>query len=178
MLVGLPVTFYITTLIGDVAYVSTSTLFWYQLAWFSNLLALGFGALAALAGVAEYFTIPRRTEAKHTANTHAILILGIFTLFLAGFLIRSADTFGLPDMAPPMSRLYALTGLSLIGVAALAVAGWLGWDLVYKHRIGIAGAGKTAQPKMQKGPVFNESDYERPRGRDEQRPPTNPGDAH
>lgn len=177
MLVGFPVAFYITTLIGDVAYVSTGTLFWFQLAWFANLLALGFGALAALAGAAEYFTVPRRTQAKHTANSHALLNLGIFTLFLAGFLIRSADTFGLPDTAPPMTRLYALTGLSLIGVAALSVAGWLGWDLVYKHRIGIAGPEKTAQP-TQKGPVFNESDYETQRGRDEQRPPINPNDAH
>ncbi len=178
MLVGLPVTFYISTLLGDAAYVVTGNLFWYQLAWLANMMALGFGALAALTGLVEYFTIPRHTRAKRTANSHALLNSGILVLFLAAFLIRSTDGFAVPDIAPPAVRVFALTGLSLIGVVALTVAGWLGWELVYRHRVGVeCVAGATAKT-FQKGPVFNEPELDTDRNLDEERPPTNPGDAH
>jgi uncharacterized membrane protein len=177
MLVVLPVTFYITTLIGDVASLATRQLFWVQLAWFTNLMAVGFAALAAIAGLVEFTTIPRKTHAQRTAIAHGLLNVGIVVLFTAALIFRSPEGFSIPDVVPEDSRMVALTVLSLIGVGALTVAGWLGWDLVYHHRIGVTPAAEKITTRYQKGPIFNEPGWEAEPRNEEERPP-NPKDAH
>jgi uncharacterized membrane protein len=88
-----------------------------------------FAAFAALAGVIDFLS-DRRIRNLRAARIHAIgnviaVVLSIFNAF-----VHSRDAY--TSVAP--------TGLflSVLVVLILLVTGWNGWEMVYRHRVGIA----------------------------------------
>lgn len=88
-------------------------------------------ALAAMvAGVFEFTRIPEDGPAMGVALWHMGLAMAALLLYGCSLLLR----FDSGEIGAPNSR---AIGLSIAGLLALLVAGWLGGSLVYRHGIGV-----------------------------------------
>src|SRR5262249_58672442 len=85
---------------------------------------------AAVPGVIDFFAItdPR---AGRVALLHLAINAGLVLLFGVNTWLRT--------LLSPTSMVPLL--LSVVGIAGLMVSGWLGGELVYVHRVGVAGNG-------------------------------------
>lgn len=87
--------------------------------------------LAAVWGFLDYLQLGRSTTARRTATIHMALNLGVTVLFVINLLVRlSADD---DDQVSIIGFV-----LSLIGLAALGVSGWLGGKLAYRYGVRVA----------------------------------------
>jgi uncharacterized membrane protein len=125
MLIPFPIVCFILTFACDVAYIEGHT----GLARTSNwllIVGLGFAALAALAGLTDFFgdkRIQGSDAIKHMlANVTAVVIE------LVNLILRLNN----PDFI-------ASTGVYLSGVVVLILlySGWKGGELVFRHGIGV-----------------------------------------
>ena len=100
------------------------------------------GIGAALAGAADYDTIPSNRKAKHIGLLHGVTNVGLLALTGLNLLMRrrrrSAGT--LPMM------------LSLITTAGLTVSAWYGGHLVYHHGMRVRGTDLAGSPEDAKLP--------------------------
>jgi uncharacterized membrane protein len=91
------------------------------------------GALvAAIFGLLDLLSIPRRTRAFATGLTHMSLNLIVVALFVVNFIWRHNDHLDLAKV-----RVGQLV-LSAVAVAILAVSGWLGGTLAYHFGVRVA----------------------------------------
>jgi len=129
MLIPFPVAFFVATLVCDVAFwrngnatVATSA------TWLLGA-GLVMAALAAVAGLIDFLG-DQRIRALNDAWLHAGGNVLIVLLELYNWYTRYSQ--GTPAIVP--------TGLilSAIAVAGLLFTGWKGWEMVYRHRVGIA----------------------------------------
>lgn len=128
MLIPFPIAFLVGTLVTDIAYSATGDVFWANASFWLLAAALIMAALAAIMGFIDFFGEPRIREAR-TAWYHMIGNLTAVVLSLINFWLRLGDaTAGYP----------AGLWLSLIVVLLLLFNGWMGWELVYRHRVGVA----------------------------------------
>lgn len=134
MLIPFPVAFLIGALLTDLAFWRTGSEFWATAStWLIGAGVVG-GVLAAIAGLTDFLGNPAIRDVRiawyHFLGNSAAMVLAIVNLFLR--LGQSAPT------VPGWGIV-----LSLIVVAIFAVTGWLGWELVYRHRVGVAGPSET-----------------------------------
>lgn len=96
------------------------------------LIAIGIiGALlAAVFGFLDFLMIAAGTRAKATAVTHMSLNLGVVVLFIVNYFVRAGAAHD------EVSVLGVV--LSVIGLAVLAVSGWLGGKLAYHYGVRVA----------------------------------------
>jgi uncharacterized membrane protein len=132
MLVTIPIGLWIASLVCDVIYASTRTVFWYDMAWW----AMAFGVLGALAaavpGLIDYNTTIRNSERAYPiARLHMILNFSAVALYVLNLWMRAdyAATTG--------TMLVAAIGLSVLTIVGVSVSGWLGGELVYRYGIGM-----------------------------------------
>ncbi len=96
------------------------------------LIAIGIiGALlAAIFGFIDFLGIAAGTPAKQTALVHLSLNLGAVVLFAANYFVRATSD----------HSQVSTTGLvlSVIGLAVIAVSGWLGGKLAYRYGVRVA----------------------------------------
>ena len=86
--------------------------------------------LAAAIGLVDYAQLARGTAARKTATVHLALNLGVTVLFLVNLLLRwSADD----DEVSIVGLI-----LSIVGLGALGVSGWLGGKLAYHYGVRVA----------------------------------------
>jgi uncharacterized membrane protein len=132
MIVPLPIASFVGALASDIAYASTSNLFWVE----ASQWLLGVGVLmalvAAVGGFVDFFGDARiralAAAKRHMAGNLVLVVLEAFNLF-----VRLGDDSA--DAVVPLG-----VALSAIGVALLLFNGWQGWHMVYQHRVGIADA--------------------------------------
>jgi len=128
MLIPFPVACFVLTLVSDVAFSKTSNPFWAS----ASLWLLGVGlimaALAAVAGLIDFFG-DERIRDLNDAWLHAGG--NIFAVLIELYNWYSRYRHGDPAIVP--------TGLilSLIVVLTLLFTGWKGWEMVYRHRVGV-----------------------------------------
>ena len=128
MLVPVPIVCFIGALITDIAYTVSAEIMWSDFS--SWLLLAGFiiGVLAAIAGLTDFVgnrLIRRQTPAwPHLIGNFVVLVLAFFNL-----LVHTRDAW--TSVVP--------TGLilSIVTVLILPVTGWLGWEMVYRHGVGV-----------------------------------------
>jgi uncharacterized membrane protein len=129
MLIPFPIAFFVTTFVCDVAFWRTGNAAWAT----ASLWLLGAGlvmaALAALAGLTDFLGEQRirdLSDAWWHAGGNVLAVL----IELYNFYTRYAH--GSAAVVP--------TGLvlSLIVVLILLFTGWKGWEMVYRHRVGVA----------------------------------------
>jgi uncharacterized membrane protein len=128
MLIVFPSALWVVSLVCDVMYHAGShNTFWKGVAFY--LIAGGIigGALAAVPGFIDYLSITN-PAVKRVATLHLVLNVTILALFLFNLGIRYN--------AAPSGEMLGVS-LSIIGVALLAVSGWLGGTLVYEHHVGV-----------------------------------------
>jgi uncharacterized membrane protein len=129
MLVAFPLGLFITSVIFDVIhYASGNSLFAEVAFW--NLTLGGIGALlAAIPGLLDWLTVPSGTRAKQVGAIHAIVNVGALCFFVLSWAVRLAQGIRTGGAGPFV--------LSLIGLCALVVGGWLGGEMVERLGIGV-----------------------------------------
>lgn len=129
MLVPVPIVCFIGALVTDIAYAVTSEMMYADFsAWFL-LVGIVFGVLAAIAGLTDFLG-NRLIRQQAPAWPHLIGNLVVLVLAFFNNLIHTRDAW--TSVMP--------TGLilSVVTVLILPVTGWLGWEMVYRHRVGVA----------------------------------------
>lgn len=127
MLVPFPIVCFVGALVTDILFSRTADPGW---ATASNWL-LGFGlataALAATAGMIDYMG-DDRIRRMGAALRHMIANVSVVVIELINLLLRLRD----PEFI-------GNGGLILSGIAVLVLlySGWLGGELVYRHRVGV-----------------------------------------
>jgi uncharacterized membrane protein len=129
MLVPFPIACFIGTLLTDVAYWQTAEMMWADFSAWLLLAGLIMGVLAAIAGLIDFLG-NRLVRAQMPAWPHMLGNLAVLVLSLFNAFIHSRDAW---TSVVPIGII-----LSAIVVLILPVTGWLGWSMVYRHRIGVA----------------------------------------
>jgi hypothetical protein len=94
--------------------------------WIALLVGLAFGALAALTGLIDWFTITWGTPLWRTATFHMLVMISATLLFvIAAILGRGSYDDGEVRAGSVV--------LMLLGFAALTLGGWLGGSIVFVH---------------------------------------------
>ena len=129
MLVPFPIACFVGTLITDIAYWRTADMMWTNFSAWLLTAGLVMGGLAALAGLIDFIG-DRRVRAQSPAWPHMVGNLLALALSLVNAFVHSRD--GWTSVVP--------TGLilSALVVLILLFTGWMGWSMVYRHRVGIA----------------------------------------
>ncbi|MDK1489794.1 DUF2231 domain-containing protein [Sinorhizobium sp. 7-81] len=129
MLIPFPVVLVVSTLFCDLAFWRTGSGSWATATLWLLGGALFFGVFAALAGLADFIGEPRireLTDAWYHFVGNAVALL----LTLANFYLRYVNG---PSAVMPEGLI-----LSLIVVGIFLFTGWKGWEMVYRHRVGVA----------------------------------------
>jgi len=144
MLIPFPIGLLVFSLVADLIYLWRGNLVWENYIAFYTLLAGIIGAAAAaIPGLIDWATLTDRAAVK-VANWHArVNVVGLL-IFIASFYLRTAGGSKLIDM--PMLPII----LSIVGVVGLAVAGYLGGELVFRH--GVAVNGQSSAPQKADAP--------------------------
>lgn len=127
MIIPLPITCFIATFVCDIVYVSNHVDAW---AIASNWLlgaGLGTAVLAAATGLTDYMG-DDRIRRLGTALQHMLANVAAVVLELVNLVLRLSDQNKIESV-----------GIFLSGatVLVLAYSGWLGGELVYRHRVGV-----------------------------------------
>jgi uncharacterized membrane protein len=128
MIIPFPIAFFVGTVFCDLAYVSTSDEFWFRVALWLLGAGLIMAALAALAGLVDLLG-DMKIRSLHDAWLHAggnvlavlIELYNWFTRYQSGGVA-----------VKPVGLV-----LSLVVVLILLFTGWKGWEMVYRHRVGV-----------------------------------------
>jgi uncharacterized membrane protein len=128
MLVPIPLTCFVATLVTDIVYWRTAAMLWADISAWLLVVGLIVSLVAATAGVIDFFGDRRIREFRaawiHALGNIAALILSIFNA-----LIHTRDAY--TSVVPSGLILSALVVLILL------VTGWNGWTLVYRHGVGV-----------------------------------------
>lgn len=129
MLVPIPIVCFIGALVTDITYAVTAEMMYADFSAWLLLVGIVFGVLAAIAGLIDFLgnrLIRRQAPAwPHLIGNLVVLVLAFFNNMIH---TRDAWTSVMP----------AGLVLSIVTVLILPVTGWLGWQLVYRHGVGVA----------------------------------------
>jgi len=128
MLVPVPIVCFIGALLTDIMYCATAEMMWADFSSWLLVFGVIIGALAAIAGLVDLLS-SRTIRGLRPAWPHAIGNLVVLVLSFFNALIHTRDAW--TSVVP--------TGLilSIIVVLILPVTGWLGWQMVYRHGVGV-----------------------------------------
>lgn len=133
MLVPFPIAFLVGALATDLVFWWTGDAFWARGSFWLIASGLVMGLVAAVFGFTDFITIQRARESVHGwihfLGNAIVLLLALLNLLLRLDNPAAALPWGLP--------------LSLITAALLGVTGWMGGELAYRHKIGVAGHAET-----------------------------------
>jgi uncharacterized membrane protein len=129
MLVVFPIAFLVAALATDLAFWGTNDPFWARASTWLLGAGVVMGVLAAVAGLIEFLTISR-VRSLAAGWIHFLGNAAAILLALANLLYRIDE--GLGAGVIPFGLI-----LSAVVVAILLVTGWLGGELVFRHRIGV-----------------------------------------
>lgn len=129
MLIPFPIAGFVGTFVSDIIFATSGDPFWAAMSFYLLSAGLVMAALAAVAGFTDFFG--DRLLRQHSAAWHHMFgNLAVVLLEVTNWLIRES-----PDNTD------VLPGGLLISAAVtiiLLYTGWRGWELVYKHRVGVA----------------------------------------
>ncbi len=128
MLVPIPIGCFVATFATDIVYWRTANIMWADMSAWLLTGGLAVAALAAVAGVIDFLG-DRRIRSLRAAWIHGLGNCLVLALCLVNALVHSRDAY--TSVVP--------TGLILSGVVVLmlAVTGWNGWTMVYRHAVGV-----------------------------------------
>lgn len=128
-LVHFPLALWFTAVFWDVIGWWRPDPLWWQMAYWCLALGLAISVLVLTTGLIDYLALPAEQPGIDTATAHMMAMFSATTAFGASWMLRALNgAAGVPSA-------WALL-LGLFGAALLAVGGWLGGTLVYRHGIG------------------------------------------
>jgi uncharacterized membrane protein len=133
MLIPFPIALLVFSLVSDLIYLWRGNPVWENYVAFYTLLGgiIG-GAAAAIPGLIDWATLTDR-DAVRVANWHARVNIITLVIFIASFYMRTSSGAALIPSIPMLPII-----LSIVGVVGLTIAGWLGGELVFKHRVAVS----------------------------------------
>jgi uncharacterized membrane protein len=130
MLIPFPIAFLVTALVTDVVFWSTGEAAWAVASMWLLGAAVVMALLAAVFGFIDFFS-ESRIRNLSDAWQHMIGNLIAVGLALINWFIRY-------NGGPAEGALPYGIALSLITVLLLLFNGWKGWEMVYRHHVGVA----------------------------------------
>jgi uncharacterized membrane protein len=127
MIIPYPFAFLSGAAVFDAAAVANGNSRYAQTARHLSNAGMAMALSAAVPGLIDYLTVVPRGDAKQAATRHLISNVSALACFAAATSVRGRDN-------RPST---AVLALELVGTAMLSLAGWLGGNLVYQHRIGV-----------------------------------------
>jgi uncharacterized membrane protein len=137
MLIPFPVAFLVGALASDLAFWGTGDGFWARASVWLIGAAIVMALLAAVAGFTDFLSEPR-IRSLNEAWYHMIGNLTAVVVALGNFILRIYE--GAGSAVLPWGLV-----MSLVVVGILLFTGWKGWEMVYRHRVGIAEPGTDMQ---------------------------------
>lgn len=129
MLIPFPIAFFVATLACDLAYAAGGNPQWVAATLWLLGAGLLFAALAAVAGLVEVFGDRRIYDLQavwlHAGGNVLIVLIELYNWYRRYMMG--------PDAVMPVGLL-----LSLVAVLILLFTGWKGWEMVYRHRVGVS----------------------------------------
>jgi uncharacterized membrane protein len=129
MLIPFPIAFFVGTFLCDLVFWSNGDEFWFRATLWLLLAGLVMAALAAVAGLVDLFGDTRIRNLNdawlHAGGNVVVVLIELYNLYT-----RYA---GGPPAVLPVGLV-----LSLIVVLILLFTGWKGWEMVYRHRVGVS----------------------------------------
>ena len=125
MLVPFPIAAFVGTLIVDVTFLNTANEFWFTAGIWLLRFGLAMAVLAALIGLIDFFGEPRIRSITaawlHFLGNGLLVVLEAINLYIR------------------VGRTDVSTGVyfSAVAVMLLLFNGWMGWSMVYKHRVAV-----------------------------------------
>lgn len=129
ILIPIPIVCFIGALVTDIAYAVTAEMMYADFSAWLLFIGIIFGVLAAIAGLIDFLG-NRLIRQKAPAWPHLIGNLVVLVLVFFNNMIHTRDAW--------TSVMPAGLILSIVTVLILPVTGWLGWELVHRHRVGVA----------------------------------------
>ena len=130
MVVPFPIASFVGALAADVAFANTGNTFWVEASQWLLGIGIVMALIAAVGGFIDFFGDARirglAAAKRHMVGNLALVVLEAFNLF-----VRLGDDSA--DAVVPLGL-----SLSAVGVALLLFNGWQGWEMVYRHRVGIS----------------------------------------
>jgi uncharacterized membrane protein len=129
MLVPFPIAFFVGAFVTDLVYWRVPDAMWETFSVWLITAGLVMAGFAAIPGLID-FVSNRSIRALKSAWPHVLGNVLALLLSLINAFVHSRD--GYTAVVP--------TGLILSGlvVAILLFTGWMGWEMVYRHRVGVA----------------------------------------
>jgi uncharacterized membrane protein len=128
VLVAFPIGLWIFSLVCDLMFrFASGEEIWHLMAWYTIVAGLIGAVAAAVPGLIDFLSI-RDARAGKIGVAHLAGNAGLVVLYAINAWTRT--------LLAPGSVLPIL--LSVVGVAGLVVTGWLGGELVYVHKVGVA----------------------------------------
>jgi uncharacterized membrane protein len=127
--VPLPIGMFVGAFVADLAYARTHDRFWARMAHAMAAAGVGTGLLAGALGATDLVGRDR-IRSRGSAWVHGLGNLAAVGLGVGSVLLRRDRH---PDVIVPRG-----VAVSTAIVAILGVTGWLGGELVFRHRVGIA----------------------------------------
>jgi uncharacterized membrane protein len=144
MLIPFPIAFFVSTLVCDLIYWQTASAAWATASTWLLGAGLVMAAMAAVAGLVDVIGEPRIRILNdvwwHAGGNVVVVLIQLYNWY-------ARYTEGTAAVVPK-----GLT-LSLIVVCILLFTGWKGWEMVYRHRVGVAeGSDVQASPSSTTAP--------------------------
>ncbi|QPF88121.1 DUF2231 domain-containing protein [Bradyrhizobium genosp. L] len=130
MLVPFPIVCFVGAFLTDIAYWRTAEMMWADFSAWLLFAGVLLGVLAAIAGLIDFLGSRRIRRIApawfHMAGNVVVMLLALFNCF-----VHSRDAW---TSVVPFGLL-----LSALTVLVMLFTGWMGWEMVYRHRVGVAG---------------------------------------
>lgn len=132
MLIPFPIGLLVFSFIADLIYFWRGNPIWKDYIAFYTMLAGIIGAAAAaIPGLIDWATLTDPATVA-VANWHARINIITLLIFVADFYLRTNSGANWISAVPSLPFI-----LSIVGVVALAIAGWLGGELVFAHGVAV-----------------------------------------
>jgi uncharacterized membrane protein len=130
-LVAVPIGAFTLVFISDLLYLRGGDSLWYHVSGYCLLVGVVSALAAAVAGLIDYFGMSMSAAGARLATIHLVVNLAAVALFAVSLVLRWNDG------ALGTGRWPLAFGLSTLALAGLAVSGWLGGEMVFKHKLGV-----------------------------------------
>jgi uncharacterized membrane protein len=144
MLIPFPIALFVFSFVADLIYLWRGNPVWKEyIAFYTMLGGIIGAAAAAIPGLIDWATLTDRAAVR-VANWHARVNVVTLLIFIVNFYLRTSSG---ATWIPNLPMLPAV--LSVVGVIGLAVAGWLGGQLVFAHGVAVTSEAKavSSQPE-------------------------------
>jgi uncharacterized membrane protein len=130
LLTHFPMALLSVTLLWDILGLIFKNTLWWHISFWSLVVGLAFAVPVLVTGLLDSVTIAKDSPEEKIMMLHMYVMLCAAALYLGDVLVR------IGHIVPTAGHLILVMALSIVSFLTLAVGGWYGGELVYKHGIG------------------------------------------